>query len=78
MESPLGPLMPDALMPPWGIVSFAAVFGCHATLPGALRNIQKTAAKKTTLGIVAAEFLRYVNFCGLKNQPKKQLEIYVI
>ena len=52
MGSPLGPLMTNALMPPWGIASFAAVFGCHATLPGALRDIQKTVAK-TTWGIVA-------------------------
>ena len=75
MGSPLGPLMPNALMPPWGIVSFAAVFGCHAR---AFRDIEKTAAKKTTWGIVAAEFFRYVNFCGVKNQQKKQLEIYVM
>ena len=68
MGSPLGPLVTNALMPPWGIASFAAVFGCHATLPRALRDIQKTVAKNTTWGIVAAEFFRYVNFCGVKNQ----------
>ena len=77
MGSPLGPLMTNALMPPWGIASFAAFFGCHATLPGALRDIQKTVAKKTTWGIVAQVF-RYVNFCGVKNQRKKQLEIHVM
>ena len=65
--------MTNALMPPWGIASFAAVFGCHATLPGALRDIQKTAAKKTTWGIVAAEFFRYVNFCGIKKSAKEAI-----
>ena len=78
MGSPLGSLMTNALMPPWGIASFAAFFGCHATLPGVLRDIPKTVAKKTTWGIVAAEFFRYVNFCSVKNQQKKQLEIYVM
>ena len=34
------------------LVSLAAVFGCHATLPqkrGALRDIQKTAARETNV-----------------------------
>lgn len=56
MGSPLGPLMTNALMPPWGIASFGAFFGCHATLPGALRDIQKNGCEEDYMGYCGSGF----------------------
>ena len=39
------------------LVSLAAVFGCHATLPQALRDIQKTAARETRLCLNETSFI---------------------